>query len=321
MAKVVIFKANGMVQSIVADGLPAGTKVAVIDYDKRRTFHSPEDIADFERQQIGQSSEELMAAGAAELYTGQGDLRAMMEALAQDVLSKCKYQVAKNRDLDNINLDYFVSRALGLFEDDAAPVERTKTVSYAYPSSDNAEQFGFGKVGCYVVSLGPADHGTPHSSIAGFATKGEAFAAADKMPEPFDRYCCARDEDCIVATAASFWAVVSERFPEMKSGDSQLSGEDEAALAIWLVGDPGDRPVHEPECLLTVPSWVRSERIGGAIADGMAAARTTWLQSGGQLPQEPSAEVVAQLDACVRHVLHWNLPDKKPVSPASMPAL
>lgn len=201
------------------------------------------------------------------------------------------------------------------------PEGQTKTVSYAYPSSDNAEQFGFGKVGCYVVGVGPADHATPHSSIAGFATKSEAFAAADKMPEPFDRFCCAREEDCIAAAAASFWAVVAERFPEMKTGDSQISGEDEAALATWLVGDPGDRPVQETSSVLPVPRWVQSARISGAVADGMTAARTTWLQSGGRLPQEPSPEVIAQLDACVRHVLHWNLPSKKPAVSASMPSL
>lgn len=69
---------------------------------------------------------------------------------------------------------------------------RTKAVSYAYPSSNDAERFGFGKTGCYVVGLGPADHSKPHSSVAGYATKAEAFEAADKMPEPFDRFCCER---------------------------------------------------------------------------------------------------------------------------------
>lgn len=103
----------------------------------------------------------------------------------------------------------------------------------------------------------------------------------------------------------AFWGAITNALPEMTTGDSQLSGEDQAALAQWAFGHPGDEPVQDPEKdTLSVPKWVGDERIKAAVQAGIDAARaphSDWLEAA------PSA-VVAQLDSCVRHVLHWNLP-------------
>lgn len=59
---------------------------------------------------------------------------------------------------------------------------KTKSVSYAYPSSVNAAILGFSRTGCYAVCRSFGDD-VPEA-IKGFATKAEAVAFAESMPEP-----------------------------------------------------------------------------------------------------------------------------------------
>jgi hypothetical protein len=58
----------------------------------------------------------------------------------------------------------------------------TKTVEYSYPSSTNADRFGF-KNGCWCVELIP-DNGYP-KAIKGFESEKEAVDYAVNMPEPW----------------------------------------------------------------------------------------------------------------------------------------
>jgi len=123
--------------------------------------------------------------------------------------------------------------------------------------------------------------------------------------------------DEVIANASyEFWGVFSDSFPEVTSGDSQLSGEDRAALAIWRNGDPGDEPVQRLEMTLT-PEWdVSQERISQAVLDGIKAAGVVLFD--GEDPPPVPPEVVAQLDSCAKHVLYFNPPranlNKKPSS-------
>lgn len=55
---------------------------------------------------------------------------------------------------------------------------KIKSVAYAYPSSPDAERFGF-KNGCYVVDV--RDEGEPPEGVAGFATKFEAIKHASSV--------------------------------------------------------------------------------------------------------------------------------------------
>lgn len=54
-----------------------------------------------------------------------------------------------------------------------------KNVSYAYPSSPYAEENGFGKTGVWYVE---------HATIKHFATKEEALAYAESLPQKYHRY-------------------------------------------------------------------------------------------------------------------------------------
>ncbi len=56
---------------------------------------------------------------------------------------------------------------------------KTKKVEFSYPSSPNADKFGFNK-GCYTVELVDAD-GFPEV-ISGHETLKEAMLAADSLP-------------------------------------------------------------------------------------------------------------------------------------------
>ena len=63
----------------------------------------------------------------------------------------------------------------------------TKRCEYAYPTSPNAVQFGFGKTGCYTVQLVKRSELKPAKAIAAFATLDAAHKYADLMPQPWDR--------------------------------------------------------------------------------------------------------------------------------------
>lgn len=60
---------------------------------------------------------------------------------------------------------------------------KTKSVEFAYPSSPQANRFGFAKLGCYVVELSEGTN--PPIAIAGYFTKLEAWQHADTLPEPW----------------------------------------------------------------------------------------------------------------------------------------
>ena len=110
--------------------------------------------------------------------------------------------------------------------------------------------------------------------------------------------------DATIARAAeNFWAAIVAAFPEMPSGDSQLSREDEAALAMWCNADPGDRPVFAGPYIKV--TWAASDRIDAALAQGIAAAAQILF---GSKDKEIPVHLADQLRHCVRHVLHWNPP-------------
>lgn len=109
---------------------------------------------------------------------------------------------------------------------------------------------------------------------------------------------------------AAFWGEVSAGFPEMTSGDSQLSGEPLAAMRIWLSGDPGDdpvQPVARGSCFYTAAFLPAQDRIDQVLSRGSSAARSVAAAQGVGLRIIPD-EVLAQLEGCVRHVLYWNFP-------------
>jgi hypothetical protein len=60
-----------------------------------------------------------------------------------------------------------------------------KEVGYAFPSSDIAKECGFEATGCYFVEV---LDGNKTQSILGFATFGQAFNHAWKMPHPFSKH-------------------------------------------------------------------------------------------------------------------------------------
>jgi hypothetical protein len=62
-----------------------------------------------------------------------------------------------------------------------------KLVEWSYPSSPNAEQFGFAKKGCYTLHTANTEF-VPfdgHKTIGGFATLSEAKAAGEPLPFPW----------------------------------------------------------------------------------------------------------------------------------------
>lgn len=115
----------------------------------------------------------------------------------------------------------------------------------------------------------------------------------------------------VEAAAMAFWGEIAGSFPEMTTGDSQLSGEDEAAMALWLLGEPGDRPVAHEGQRLPIPAWVPDKRVAAAVDAGLVAAKSVLLECNQALSAAPGP-VRSQLDNCVRHVLHWNMPASRP---------
>jgi hypothetical protein len=60
----------------------------------------------------------------------------------------------------------------------------TKMVDYSYPTSPNAQKFGFNQSGCYTVTIIFGIR-TP-KSLAGFATKEEAIKYAETLPHEWN---------------------------------------------------------------------------------------------------------------------------------------
>lgn len=101
---------------------------------------------------------------------------------------------------------------------------------------------------------------------------------------------------------SAFWGSFSAAFPEVVTGDSQLSGEDEGALALWAYGSTGDYPTT----VYNLPvNWVVPERISTALENGMASAAGVLFE--GAAPAAPELTKCLLRD-CIQHVLHWNPP-------------
>ena len=67
--------------------------------------------------------------------------------------------------------------------------EKTKAISWAYPTSSNATKFGFSKSGCWVVShIAPQSRGYAQKCLKAFAEYEEALAFAEGLPEEYDRH-------------------------------------------------------------------------------------------------------------------------------------
>lgn len=61
----------------------------------------------------------------------------------------------------------------------------TKTIEWAYPSSDFAKKFGFCNEGCWVVEIRQGLN--PPKGISGHGSKLNAFLAAEKLPNPWNK--------------------------------------------------------------------------------------------------------------------------------------
>ena len=68
-------------------------------------------------------------------------------------------------------------------------LKSTKSVGYAYPTSPNAEKFGFGSAGCYCVMITEIKGGAmkPPKAVAAYRTKAEALVHAEMLPEPWNQ--------------------------------------------------------------------------------------------------------------------------------------
>lgn len=62
---------------------------------------------------------------------------------------------------------------------------KTKQIDFSYPTSTNATNMGFGKTGCWTISV--ANGNQVAKAVAGFETQSEAIQAALAMPEPFGK--------------------------------------------------------------------------------------------------------------------------------------
>lgn len=107
----------------------------------------------------------------------------------------------------------------------------------------------------------------------------------------------------ITAAAAAFWGVISDKFPEITSGDSTISGEDKGALGLWANGDVGDEPTGMPR--LNIPSYIEDERVTQAVTAGMEAAKVH-LHG---VNDAHYAAAFAELDNCTRELIRYNAPD------------
>lgn len=59
----------------------------------------------------------------------------------------------------------------------------SKEVTFAYPTSPNAEHFGYGKTGCYILSIWLGGLRYP---LFVYETKEEALAAAERCVLPWN---------------------------------------------------------------------------------------------------------------------------------------
>lgn len=62
-----------------------------------------------------------------------------------------------------------------------------KSIAWAYPTSPNAARFGFGRTGCWVVDLQPADCSRPPEAVSAHACESDAIDTALSMPNEWTR--------------------------------------------------------------------------------------------------------------------------------------
>ncbi|ASW03690.1 hypothetical protein [Paraburkholderia aromaticivorans] len=105
--------------------------------------------------------------------------------------------------------------------------------------------------------------------------------------------------------AGAFWKQVTIGFPEVTTGDSLLSGEDEGAMYLWLTGKVGDYP--QDECIDKAPSCVDAARVDLVVETSLQAAASVLKQCNPELTEAPDS-VRSLLASCVRHQLRWNYP-------------
>ena len=55
-----------------------------------------------------------------------------------------------------------------------------KYIDWSYPTSTNAERFGFSDIGCWTILVGP--RAEFQAAVSGYATIEEAQAAAEALP-------------------------------------------------------------------------------------------------------------------------------------------
>lgn len=61
----------------------------------------------------------------------------------------------------------------------------TKQVNFAYPTSTNAELFGCGDTGCWLVETGKGAFDHPHNPVSCHTTEREAIDAAYALDLPW----------------------------------------------------------------------------------------------------------------------------------------
>jgi len=107
------------------------------------------------------------------------------------------------------------------------------------------------------------------------------------------------------AAAFEFWGCIQAGYPEMITGESQLSGEDVGAFHKWLTGEHGDFPVqnHDPLPVAQLASG-RFE----LVIDTAIAAADKVLRGFSPLLQPVPIDVRYELESCVKHHLNFNFP-------------
>jgi hypothetical protein len=63
----------------------------------------------------------------------------------------------------------------------------TKRIEYSYPTSPNAERYGYGRIGCYTIAIIHTPMAIP-VTVDAYPTYEEAKACADKLAMPYNKY-------------------------------------------------------------------------------------------------------------------------------------
>jgi hypothetical protein len=64
-----------------------------------------------------------------------------------------------------------------------------KSIEWSYPTSTNANKFGFANDGCYTVEMVDSFGNNLPKAIKGFATLDEAINYANTLPDEYISYC------------------------------------------------------------------------------------------------------------------------------------